>query len=322
MTKKTERKAPWKPSAGASGERGSNLTAEEKRAVKNLAERATKKEKKKDEDRILKRLMKKVVKQKKKKKTSSSSSVTSDSSDDDTDDDSDDSDDVQAARRKKSSAKRKKKKHAKMARLASQVEELKSARDTRDREFDILKESVEKSLSTSAESPAGSTTGVTLTLEQFKLMQEEAKTRSVPPSPAKPGIFAKFVATAVPVTAPKTSTSAIITTMAGKLAEANDRHDLSLKGFNKITDEADSLTKQVAAICHTRYFSQPEDLTALQTMVQESGLPTTARNGNTLLAACIRALIVRGMDIQPEELGVTPDEFTRKKEKVRFETEA
>ena len=95
MTKKTEnKKTPWKSSG--SGDRGANLTAEEKRAVKHLAEKATKKEKRRDEDRILRRLMKQVkgkTGRSRKKKSSSSSSVSDDSSDDDNSSDSDSSDD-------------------------------------------------------------------------------------------------------------------------------------------------------------------------------------------------------------------------------------
>ena len=77
--------------------------------------------------------------------------------------------------------------------------------------------------------------------------------------------------------------------MKNRLTICAEQSDLSSAGPEAVTPEASKLATKAAKLSAQKYFTSNASLIALQKMVQEMGLGTNARNGNTLIVAILKA---------------------------------
>ena len=293
MTKKQRRKEPAKPAPEARG--GGNLTASERTVLKKLAQAETRKEKKKDEKKLFRKLEKRFEK---KKQGSTSSSCDSDSGSGSDTSSSSDSD----KKKKKKASKQSRKKKNKLARLQSQIAEQSAMKEAAETEVKTLKDLVAAHF---AGKNANATEGESaeqnfITREEFEAYTTKAKESSQPSSPAKPGIFGALL----PKSESSSVSSSIIEKLKGRLTICAESSDLSSAGPEAVTPEASKLANKAARLAAQKYFSSQAALTALQEMVEEMGLGTNARNGNTIIVAILKAAISRGIDVPPEDIGL------------------
>ena len=295
MTKKQRRKEPAKPAPEA---RGGNLTASERTVLKKLAQAEARKEKKKDEKKLFRKLEKRFEK---KKQGSTSSSCDSDSG---SGSDTSSSSDSDKKKTKKKASKQSRKKKNKLARLQSQIAEQSAMKEAAETEVKTLKDLVAahfagknaKRTATEGESEEQNF----ITREEFEAYTAKAKESSLPSSPAKPGIFGALL----PKSESSSVSSSIIEKLKGRLTICAESSDLSSAGPEAVTPEASKLANKAARLAAQKYFSSQAALTALQEMVEEMGLGTNARNGNTIIVAILKAAISRGIDVPPEDIGL------------------
>ena len=259
------------------------------------------KARKKELDKLEKRLAKKF---KKKKKNSADDSSSSDSSDSDSDSDSGASSDATPKKKKKGKKKQTKQK-SKVKKLREKLDAETKEKELKQSELDTLHSLIGAKFQPSTEQEGEVT--VTLTQAQYDELKTKAHDVSHHNSPVKVGLFDLSSPGA---SLASTSSQGIVDKLESTLDECNESCPLQERGPRDISQENADLVKKIANKCHQKYFSTPETLKLLTTMVNNTDLSTRATRGPTILAAILKASLSRGFNVTAEQLGLEESELS------------
>ena len=82
------------------------------------------------------------------------------------------------------------------------------------------------------------------------------------------------------------------------------------RGPRDISQENTELVKKIANKCHQKYFSTPETLKLLTTMVKNTNLNSRATRGPTILTAILKTALSRGINVTADQLGLEESDIS------------
>lgn len=289
--KSNHRHADTRSPVKGKGGGGHGLSANQQDALRSLATRETKRIVKKDEERLLRKLTKRMTDGKNKKRSDKDSD---DSSDDSSSNSSTDYD----ASPVKSKSKRTRRNKSKLAKAMEQ-NALLTIQAT---EYKLLVAKSEAALK-EPEGGSGTQAEPVLTMTQWKELYSEAKSESVPNTPAKKiqpveGILAKHIS------ALTTSGANGITQMLdAKLSKCDEVTKISL-GKKTCSRTAQNDLRKIAKACADKHYTDHADVAALVALKTKHELVTTACKPHTVITYILEMCISRHVDVLATELGL------------------
>ena len=140
------------------------------------------------------------------------------------------------------------------------------------------------------------------TLAEWQSLQQEASVEVRPVVPVKKGLFHDLFAEDAASNGSISSVPSIISEIDKNLTIADKQQKLSL-GVS-VPASYEKRAKGIANACASKHFQSDEHLSELINLTKKHGIDTNAKKCHTVLLALIRAIISRGIDLEPEELGL------------------
>ena len=281
---------------------GAKLTHEEIKAIKSRHRDEEKKKERRVRKKDMAKMEKRIEKRLSKKSTHDSSS--SSSSDSESDSDSGTSTDATPTKKKKGKKKQSKQK-SKVKKLREKLEAEQKEKELKQSELDTLHSLVGAQFKDSTE-PCGEAS-VTLTMDQYEELKRQAHDVSHHNSPVKVGLF-DLSSPGPSLTS--TSSQGIVDKLESTIKQCDESCPLEDHGPREISSKNAALVKSFANKCHQKYFSTPDTLKLLTTMVKNTSLNSRATRGPTILTAILKTALSRGINVTADQLGLEESDIS------------
>ena len=107
-----------------------------------------------------------------------------------------------------------------------------------------------------------------------------------------------------------TSSQGIVDKLESTIKQCDESCPLEEHGPREISSENTALVKSFANKCHQKYFSTPDNLKLLTTMVKNTSLNSRATRGPTILTAILKAALSRGINVTADHLGLEESDMS------------
>ena len=148
---------------------------------------------------------------------------------------------------------------------------------------------------------------VTLTMDQYEELKRQAHDVSHHNSPVKVGLF-DLSSPGPSLTS--TSSQGIVDKLESTIKQCDESCPLEDHGPREISSENAALVKSFANKCHQKYFSTPDTLKLLTTMVKNTSLNSRATRGPTILTAILKTALSRGINVTADQLGLEESDIS------------